>query len=83
MLDQRRRRWADVVQMLYKCFVFTGISVIQSHLTRHRCLSVGPTYADVGTALKQRLLFRVILYCIKSSLHIDRSVTTLATAEYT
>ena len=22
MLDQRRRRWADVVQMLYKCFVF-------------------------------------------------------------
>ena len=25
MLDQRRRRWADVVQMLYKCFVFLGI----------------------------------------------------------
>ena len=24
MLDQRRKRWADVVQMLYKCFVFTG-----------------------------------------------------------
>ena len=23
---QRQRRWADVVQMLYKCFVFTGIS---------------------------------------------------------
>ena len=23
-LDQRRRRWADVVQMLYKCFVFAG-----------------------------------------------------------
>ena len=22
MLNQRRRRWADVVQMLYKCFVF-------------------------------------------------------------
>ena len=27
MLDQRRRRWADVVQMLYKCFVFTGIVI--------------------------------------------------------
>ena len=26
MLDQRRRRWADVVQMLYKCFVFAGVS---------------------------------------------------------
>ena len=25
MLDQRRRRWADVVQMLYKCFVFVGM----------------------------------------------------------
>ena len=25
MLGQRRRRWADAVQMLYKCFVFLGI----------------------------------------------------------
>ena len=25
MLDQRRKRWAGVVQMLYKCFVFAGI----------------------------------------------------------
>ena len=25
MLDQRRRRWDDVVQMLYKCFVSAGI----------------------------------------------------------
>ena len=24
MLGQRRRRWAYVVQMLYKCFVFAG-----------------------------------------------------------
>ena len=24
MLDQRRRRWADVIQMLCKCFVFVG-----------------------------------------------------------
>ena len=24
MLDQRQRRWADIVQMLYKCFVFAG-----------------------------------------------------------
>ena len=29
MLDQRRRRWADVVQMLYKCFMFVG--VVTSH----------------------------------------------------
>ena len=25
MLDQRRRCLADVVQMLYKCFVFAGL----------------------------------------------------------
>ena len=25
MLDQRRRRWAGVIQMLYKCFVFANI----------------------------------------------------------
>ena len=24
MLDQRRRSWADIVQMLYECFVFAG-----------------------------------------------------------
>ena len=24
LLDQRRRRWADVVKMLRKCFVFAG-----------------------------------------------------------
>ena len=28
-LNQHQRRWADVVQMLCKCFVFTGISVHQ------------------------------------------------------
>ena len=27
MSDQRRRRWADVVQMLYKCFVLAGRSM--------------------------------------------------------
>ena len=25
MLDQRRRRWAAVVSILYKCFVFAGL----------------------------------------------------------
>ena len=27
MLDQRRRRWANVVQMLYKCFVPAGYNI--------------------------------------------------------
>ena len=28
-MDQRRRRWADVVQMLYECFVFAGYMTLQ------------------------------------------------------
>ena len=27
MWGQRRRRWADVLQMLYKCFVFAYLPV--------------------------------------------------------
>ena len=38
MLDQRRRRWADVVQMLYKYFVFAGLSC------RLGCPSVCPHF---------------------------------------
>ena len=33
MLDQRRRCWADVVQMLYKCFVFAGIASLRDYST--------------------------------------------------
>ena len=33
MLDKRRRRWDDVVQMLYKCFVFTAVFLTTSHAT--------------------------------------------------
>ena len=32
MLDQRRRRWAGVVQMLYRCFVFAGTIYIYTSL---------------------------------------------------
>ena len=30
MLEQRRRRWADIVQLLYKCFVFAGVAAVLS-----------------------------------------------------
>ena len=31
MLNQRRRRWVYVIQMLYKCFVFVG-EFIDAHI---------------------------------------------------
>ena len=31
MLDQRRRRWADVLQMLYKSFVFAGRAYLHEY----------------------------------------------------
>ena len=34
MFDLRQSHWADVVQMLYKCFVFTGQTlVISTHIS--------------------------------------------------
>ena len=39
MLDQRRRRCAGVVQMLYRCFVFA------QHVTlKQCCFNVGPAW---------------------------------------
>ena len=50
-MDQRRRRWADVVQMLYKCFVFAeelvhsksvGIRQMKMNgVLGHRCAYIG------------------------------------------
>ena len=40
MLGQRRRRWADFVQMLYKCFVFSEVLThlyIIMWMERNRC----------------------------------------------
>ena len=40
MLDQRRRRWSDVVQMLYKYFVFTWVPTARSWQSKRRCWSL-------------------------------------------
>ena len=37
MLNQRRRRWDNVVQMLYKCFVFAGICRLAGIEKCHIC----------------------------------------------
>ena len=40
MLDQRLRRWSNVVQMLHKCFVFAGIGlqkiILHAYKLRHQ-----------------------------------------------
>ena len=43
MLDQRRRPWADVEQMLYKCFVFAGSKpkTVTTYFTNKQLLPSG------------------------------------------
>ena len=62
MLDQRRRRWADVVQMLYKCFVLadlagyikTGKPSTNFVSILHKCRR---QWANIETILCQKLAF--------------------------
>ena len=51
MLDQRRRRWADVVQMLCKCFVPTGskLSVDQAYV-----IKLVVVYDNIRSSLGQK-----------------------------
>ena len=44
MLDQRWRRWADIVQMLYKCFVFAGMPPLRD--TREEFTNIRWTILD-------------------------------------
>ena len=37
---QRLRRWSNIVQMLYKCFVFAGMSLPSKHDTLKKCLVI-------------------------------------------
>ena len=59
MLDQRRRRWADVVQMLYKCFVFAGLRhMLHMHRKILRKLGVEQhvTWNSTGCVFRNMLL---------------------------
>ena len=57
MLDQRRRRWANAVQMLYKCFVFAGICIFNCRLwfqvyeAKNKC---------INTFFHERILFFIL-----------------------
>ena len=61
MLDQRRRRWTDVVQTLYKCFAFAGMYTPMSHSSTKGCLIVDPSsrtsaqhYSNIGSITRAR-----------------------------
>ena len=51
MLDQRRRRWAYVVQMLYKCFVFAGMLLSHSLPLSHFLIFVHPAIRFVSVVV--------------------------------
>ena len=54
MLGQRQRRWADVVQMFYKCFVFAGIGLISIF-----CLDIFQDILPFYPVLRQ--IYKIIL----------------------
>ena len=51
---QRRRRWADVVQMLYKCFVF-----VENGCTKFKCKILR---AGIGSRKKGYLIYYIYIY---------------------
>ena len=66
MLDQRRRRWAGVVQMLYKCFVFAGDTfnnLIQFPTLQRARTKIPPSVA-LQTCHKHRSAFSPTSTCI-------------------
>ena len=41
MSDQRRRRWVDVLQMFYKCFLLLGIFI---YINMEKCIEYPVAY---------------------------------------
>ena len=83
MLDQRQRRWADVVQMLYKCYVFAGNSswsgIAYSGVGR-RNESCRHKYLLLGALNGHFLIFTLQIFCFcrhrwRCGDHLPTSVT--------
>ena len=49
MLDQRLRRWSNIVQMFYKCFVFLLAAEVQSVVIPAYCLANHITARDASS----------------------------------
>ena len=62
MLDQRRRRWADVVQMLCRCFVFAGKVIIIYYIVIHLYIPPPPVY-NLNVFLPPMLTWHT-LFCL-------------------
>ena len=64
MLDQRRRRWADVVQLLYKCFVLAVFSLhCYNHGEYFLCDKSSHRAHDIIATLNQRIKRRNNVVC--------------------
>ena len=73
MLDQRRRRWADVVQMLYKGFVFAGWASLNN-------LSILSIYVHGGYfSNPEDIIFSINVY-LTVSIYIVLFLITLTTS---
>ena len=77
MLVQRRRLWADVVKMLHKCFVFTGMTVLTMYVNIHAismtCTAISP--ASVRTHFLYIYFIISFVFCskfIKSKLWLSK-----------
>ena len=49
MLGQRFRRWPNIVQMFYKCFVFTGTEIVICYLPRYGTMSWSDWFCANGS----------------------------------
>ena len=61
MLAQRQRRWADVVHMLYKCFVFAGLTSKYFPLNR-KCQSLKSGRLEICDLLHFNILRNMVLF---------------------
>ena len=82
ILDQRRRRWADVVQMLYNCFVFADIvpylCISSECLQTHSSLAI--YWQLLGHSLgKSDHRLKVFFSNTTRSVQVEHDITGLAT----
>ena len=76
MSDQRRRRWADVVQMLHKCFVFAGWWLVKQTSWHCRGTRVHAPPFLKRNPIRTGVMFYVLLNFHRDRLQVEAGGTT-------